>query len=105
MLGGNNPLLLRCDQWVAWIWPPRLQRCRGILVRDNVVPIGCDQMLSFFVWHEAGTLRFRSELLRPGSVMTSPSLTKVILAPDFYCAEGQKKKSRNDCDLLPGLFA
>ena len=80
---GNNPLLLRCDQWVGRIWSPRLPRCQGILVRDYVVPIGCDQMLSSFVWREAGTLRFRSKLLRLGTVMTGPSLTKVILAPDF----------------------
>lgn len=44
----SNGLLPGQDEWVAWIRPPGLACRHGILLRDDVVPLCCDQVLASF---------------------------------------------------------
>lgn len=104
MLGGGDALFDWCNEWVAWIWTPRLVRYRRILVRDDVVPFGCDQVLSSFVWCKTGILSVCSKLFRTGCVVVGPSAAKVMLVPDSEGAEGKDKECSGTCNSLPDSF-
>ena len=105
MLGGGDALFDWCNEWVAWIWTPRLVRYRRILARDDVVPFGCDQVLSSFVWCKTGILCVCSKLLRTGCVVVGPSVAKVVLVPDYEGAEGKEKECSGTCNSLPDSFS
>ena len=94
VLSGSDLLLFGRDERILRTWTPRV-RCDGsILSRNQVVPIGCDQILSAFFAAKSRIRCLGSQLLRPGSIVIRPALAKTVFIPDTRYPQGEEDQSR-----------